>query len=116
LSCRVDDGSRVCLLSGSGRCRVTGEILIDRVNIYEPSVVPLRAQVSTNPLHELSEDYIMDFRSIISGLKMAVDPGRIADYAANIAKCVWDQNVSVNRCTGIGGVDPGGLRRASETT
>jgi hypothetical protein len=79
-------------------------------------VVPLRAQVSTNPLHELSEDYIIDFRSIISGLKMAVDLGRIADCAANIAKCVWDLNVSVNRCTAIGGVDPGGLRRASETT
>lgn len=47
---------------------------------------------------------------------MAVDPGRIADYAADIAKFVGDLNVIVNRSTGIGGVGPGGLRRASETT
>jgi phosphate transport system protein len=34
----------------------------------------------------------IDLRNIISGLKIAVDLERIADYAANIAKCVGDLN------------------------
>ena len=34
----------------------------------------------------------VDLRNIISGLKIAVDLERIADYAANIAKCVEDLN------------------------